>query len=81
MTNKIIDDKYTIYVTGSGSKFWYVNNKLHREDSPAIEYGSGHVEYYINNEELKPRQAIHFPDLQRYPKLIESMIIYLVHNS
>ena len=32
-----------------GAKFWYVNNKLHREDGPAIERANGDKVWYLNN--------------------------------
>ncbi len=34
----------------SGSKFWYKNHLLHREDGPAEEYFSGLERYYLNNK-------------------------------
>ena len=40
---------YTVRVSPSGHKFWWLNGKLHREDGPAIEYGS-HKEWWLNNE-------------------------------
>jgi hypothetical protein len=33
-----------------GSKFWYKNGKLHREDNPAIEYVSGGKKWYKYGE-------------------------------
>ncbi len=31
-----------------GNKYWYLNDKLHREDGPAIEYANGNKSWYIN---------------------------------
>ena len=31
-----------------GSKEWYVNGKLHREDGPAVEYANGTKEWCVN---------------------------------
>ncbi len=31
-----------------GTKEWYKNGKLHREDGPACEYANGHKEWYLN---------------------------------
>jgi len=31
-------------------KLWYVNNKLHREDGPAVEHTDGDKFWYINDE-------------------------------
>ena len=33
--------EYTVKVWANGSKFWYLNGKLHREDGPAIEWADG----------------------------------------
>ena len=33
-----------------GTKYYYLNNKLHREDGPAVEYASGAKEWYKNGE-------------------------------
>jgi len=30
------------------TKYWYKNNKLHREDGPAVEYSTGNKKWYIN---------------------------------
>ena len=64
-----------------GFKEWRVNDQLHREDGPAIESNDGSMTWYLNNKRLYPEEVINDPELQaKYPKLIESMIIYLVHN-
>lgn len=31
-----------------GTKQWYLNGKLHREDGPAIEYANGSKFWYLN---------------------------------
>jgi len=41
---------YTVKVDEHGAKYWYVNNKLHREDGPAIEYASGSKSWYVNDK-------------------------------
>jgi hypothetical protein len=66
-----------------GDKYWWLNGKLHREDGPAVQYEDGRASYwFINNIELKPEIAINDLELQaKYPRLVEAMIIYLVHNS
>lgn len=33
-----------------GSKEWHLNNKLHREDGPAIEYSNGIKEWWVDGE-------------------------------
>lgn len=35
-----------------GTKYWYRNGKLHREDGPAVEYANGNKEWYRNGEQL-----------------------------
>ena len=40
---------YRVRVYADGSKFWYLNNKKHREDGPAAEYSNGEKHWYLNN--------------------------------
>ena len=42
--------EYTVKVNDYGTKEWYLNNKLHREDGPAIEYSNGGKSWYLNGE-------------------------------
>jgi hypothetical protein len=42
--------EYTVIVAPSGNKRWYLNDKLHREDGPAIEYADGDKSWYLNGE-------------------------------
>ena len=42
--------KYTVKVFEDGSKFWYLNDKLHRTDGPAVEYANGGKEWYLNGK-------------------------------
>ena len=32
------------------SEEWYLNDKLHREDGPAVEYSDGTKQWYLNGE-------------------------------
>ena len=41
--------KYTVKVFKYGDKFWFLKDKLHREDGPAIEYADGDKEWWLNN--------------------------------
>jgi len=33
-----------------GNKYWYLNDRLHREDGPAIEFINGHKEWHFCGE-------------------------------
>ena len=44
--------EYTVKVYPNGSKFWWLNEELHREDGPAIEWLDGTKEWYLNGVEL-----------------------------
>ena len=35
-----------------GTKHWYVDDLLHREDGPAIEYADGSKYWFINDKEI-----------------------------
>ena len=39
---------YDIVTNRFGDKFYYVNNVLHKDDSPAIEYANGDIHWYKN---------------------------------
>ena len=40
--------KPTCEINSYGSKYWYLNGKLHREDGPAYEGSSGTKGWYLN---------------------------------
>ena len=52
MEYEIREDEY--------GKYWYLNEKLHRENGPAIEYSDGHKEWWINGKRFStiPMQKI-----------------------
>ena len=42
--------EYTVKVYANGSKYWYLNGKLHREDGPAIFQANGSKQWYLNGK-------------------------------
>ena len=48
----VLGDNVTIDVHTSGDRRWYQNDKLHREDGPAIEYANGKKEWYQNGKQI-----------------------------
>ena len=42
--------KYEVRVYDYGSKEWYLNDKRHREDGPAIEFTNGYKAWYLNDK-------------------------------
>ena len=42
--------EYTVKVYDDGTKEWYINGKLHREDGPAIEWANGDRYWYLNGK-------------------------------
>lgn len=38
------------YVGGYGSSLWYLNDKSHLEDGPAVEFTDGTKEWYVNGQ-------------------------------
>jgi hypothetical protein len=42
--------KNGLYIDNDGTKVWYKNGKLHREDGPAIEWAHGTKEWYLNGK-------------------------------
>ena len=41
---------YTQRIYKNGDKYWYLNDKLHREDGPAAEYPDGTKYWYLNDK-------------------------------
>ena len=42
--------KYEVKVYSWGTKVWYLNGEVHREDGPAVEFPDGDKVWYINSE-------------------------------
>lgn len=42
--------EYTVDVYDNGTRKWYLNDKLHREDGAACEYANGRKEYWLNGK-------------------------------
>ena len=50
-----------------GSKFWYLNDSLHREDGPACEWSDGYKEWYINGKlHREDGPAVEWADRTKY---------------
>ena len=55
--------KYEVKVYSDGTKEWYLNGELHREDGPAIELSNGTKEWYLNGKRHREDgPAIEWPD-------------------
>jgi len=47
----------------NGTKFWYLDDKFHREDGPAVEYPDGQKQWWLNhNLHREDGPAIEYPD-------------------
>jgi len=42
--------EYTVKVYDGGTKYWYLGDKIHREDGPASEYANGDKFWYLNGK-------------------------------
>ena len=45
-----IDYKVRVYKDGAKEWRWYLNDELHREDGPAMEYAEGEKWWYLNGK-------------------------------
>ena len=53
-------------IRSDGSKFWFLNYKLHHEDGPAVEYADGGKEWYLNgNLHREDGPAVELADGQK----------------
>ena len=63
--------EYTVKVYDSGTRFWYVNDLLHREDGPAIEWSNGDRSWYLHGnkvteqEVMKPAKELTVADIEK----------------
>jgi hypothetical protein len=53
----------------NGDKYYYLNNNLHREDGPAIEWGSGYKAWYINGKRQDFKSGMFKNNMKRITKL------------
>jgi hypothetical protein len=42
--------EYEVKVYSNGTQYWYFDDKLHRENGPAIEYANGNKYWYLNGK-------------------------------
>lgn len=49
--------RYIVSVKENGDKFWYLNNKLHRELGPAIELATGGKVWYLDGVKFSDEKA------------------------
>ena len=47
----IMENKPKYEIDGYGTKRWYLNDELHREDGPAVEYSDGTKRWFINGKQ------------------------------
>jgi len=50
--------KLTLKFYSNGNKIWYLNNKLHREDDPSIEFKNGKKQWWLNGKQVKEEDVI-----------------------
>jgi hypothetical protein len=56
--------EYVVRIWDDGDKYWYVNDKSHREDGPAVELANGTKRWFIKGKEYtKPE----FDDIMNKP--------------
>jgi hypothetical protein len=39
-----------LHISANGTKVWYLNDKFHREDGPAVEFANGTKWWYLNDK-------------------------------
>lgn len=55
--------EYRVVVSGKGYKEWYLNDKRHREDGPAVEWAGVYKSWYLNGKlHREDGPAVEFAD-------------------
>ena len=55
--------EYTVKVYDNGDKFWFLNDKYHREDGPAVEWVDGYKAWYRNGKlHREDGPAVEYPN-------------------
>jgi hypothetical protein len=50
-------------IRSDGSKEWYLNGQLHREDGPAVEWPDGEKHWYLNGQHHRTDgPAVEYPN-------------------
>ena len=42
--------EYAVLAFDNGDRYWFINNKLHREDGPAVEFSDGTKRWYLSGK-------------------------------
>jgi hypothetical protein len=74
--SKLTLEGYELVEHSNGSKYWYLNGKLHREDGPAIEHSSGNKFWWLNGKEISLETKSEDPKvkkLQEFMKIQEML--------
>tara|TARA_R110000868_G_scaffold46524_1_gene153593 strand:- start:308 stop:499 length:192 start_codon:yes stop_codon:yes gene_type:complete len=55
-------------IDSCGDKYWYLNDKLHRENGPAIERADGTKEWWYHDKQ------IHCKDNREFLRIVKLMV-------
>ena len=55
-----------------GSKLWYLNGNLHREDGPTIEHPDGFKSWYLNGKEITLEIKSNDPKVKALQELMKT---------
>ena len=61
----------------SGTKVWFIDNKIHRIDGPAVEWHTGNKNWYIENERLTEEEFNQHPLVieHKFQKALEEELL------
>jgi hypothetical protein len=68
--------QYSISVKPNGDRFWYLNNKLHREKGAAIELATGGRAYYYEGNKIACSSQKEFEKIIGLKKEAQTIQIY-----
>ena len=69
------DGKYIVIELTNGNKFWYFNDKRHREDGPAVEKANGNKFWYLRGKEYTEEEFLRKTGNKNVKKTFKPLVV------
>ena len=68
-------------IDSNGTKFWWLDGELHRNNGPAVEYRDGTKVWYLNGKQLYEKQLLSEQLKIDYPDLYNNYLVFQIMGS